>query len=89
MLAMRAGQPCVVHAVGGLKDTVTDGVTGFVFDGNNPAEQAENFVGCVLGAISTKQENPLQWNKICSSAARQRFSWPAAATDYMETLYQL
>ena len=31
MLAMRAGQPCLVHGVGGLKDTVEDGVTGFCF----------------------------------------------------------
>src|SRR6056300_946863 len=36
MLAMRAGQPCLVHAVGGLLDTVTDGSDGFVFSGDNP-----------------------------------------------------
>ncbi|GIX32005.1 MAG: glycogen synthase [Porticoccaceae bacterium] len=28
MLAMRRGQPCLVHAVGGLADTVRDGVDG-------------------------------------------------------------
>ena len=32
MLAMRDCQPCVVHAIGGLKDTVHDGVTGFTFE---------------------------------------------------------
>jgi starch synthase len=88
MLSMREGQPCVVHAVGGLKDTVTDGVTGFVFDGKSISEQAGNFVRCVVDAISLKQEHPAQWKKICSNAAVQRFSWPAAATRYMETLYQ-
>jgi starch synthase len=32
MLAMRAGQPCLVNRTGGLADTVTDGVDGFSFD---------------------------------------------------------
>lgn len=88
MLAMRAGQPCVVHAVGGLKDTVTDGVTGFVFDGNSPAEQAENFVNCVHDAIEFKQKKPPLWQKLCINAAEQRFSWSVAATTYRDTLYQ-
>ena len=87
MLAMRAGQPCVVHAVGGLKDTVSDGVTGFVFSGSTPQKQAENFVSCVQRAIAIKQEHPSQWQEICSNAANQRFSWPNAATTYLETLY--
>jgi len=88
MLAMRAGQPCVVHAVGGLKDTVIDGVTGFVFDGSTPLEQAENFAGTTKNALFIKQEKPLLWQKICSSAAAQRFSWPIAAQAYRDELYQ-
>jgi starch synthase len=87
MLAMRAGQPCVVHAVGGLKDTVIDRVTGFVFDGNTQAEQASRFVNCVLRAIAIREQDPSQWKKICSNAASQRFSWPVAARSYVETLY--
>ena len=87
MLAMRAGQPCAVHAVGGLKDTVIDGVNGFVFDGNTPAEQAQDFVNCVSGALSIKQENPSKWQKICANAAGQRFSWQAAAETYIKRLY--
>jgi len=89
MLSMRSGQPCVVHAVGGLKDTVKDGVTGFVFAGDTPAQQAENFVSSVRSAISTRQENPSQWQKICLNAADQRFSWEVAASDYRERLYHL
>jgi len=89
MLAMRAGQPCVVNAVGGLKDTVNDAITGFVFAGNTPAEQAQNFVNCVQAAITVKQENPSQWQKIRSNAADQRFSWKVAATSYRDRLYQI
>jgi starch synthase len=87
MLSMRAGAPCVVHAVGGLKDTVADCVTGFVFDGETPAQQAENFVSAVQRAILTKRENPSMWKKICSNAASQRFSWEVAATTYRQRLY--
>ena len=89
MLAMRAGQPCVVHAVGGLKDTVSDGVTGFVFAGNTPAQQAENFVSSVQDAILIRQEDPLQWKNICSNAAAQRFSWEVAANSYRKELYHV
>jgi starch synthase len=88
MLSMREGQPCVVHAVGGLTDTVQNAVTGFVFDGSSTSEQSKNFAACVIDAISLKQEQPKKWQKIRSNAAAQRFSWPLAATQYLETLYQ-
>jgi starch synthase len=87
MLSMRAGQPCVVHAVGGLKDTVKDLVTGFVFDGAKPADQAENFVASVRTAISIKQDEPKRWQEICANAGRQRFSWELSADTYIERLY--
>jgi starch synthase len=87
MLSMRAGKPCVVHAVGGLKDTVSDGVTGFVFDGNTPQQQAKNFVGSVRAAISMRRENPSKWQELCSNAADERFSWEVAASDYRQRLY--
>jgi starch synthase len=86
---MRAGHPCVVHAVGGLKDTVSDGITGFTFGGDTPAEQAENFVSAVQGALSIKLEEPSKWQQICSNAAAQRFSWEVAAMSYRQGLYQL
>jgi starch synthase len=89
MLAMRAGQPCAVHAVGGLKDTVSDAVTGFVFDGDTPAGQAENFVSCVQRALSVKQKKPSKWKKICSNAAEKRFSWEVAANTYNQKLYKV
>ena len=87
MLAMRAGQPCVVHGVGGLKDTVEDGTTGFVFGGAWPSEQAENFVHAVLAALYIKQHDPKRWQDISNNAARQRFTWDAAAQAYQEKLY--
>jgi starch synthase len=88
MLSMRAGQPCVAHAVGGLKDTITDDVTGFVFEGSTVAEQAEDFVSTVKRAISVKTINHKHWMEICAAAGRQRFSWKIAAETYRDELYQ-
>jgi len=87
MLAMRAGQPCVVHAVGGLKDTVKDGVTGFVFSGDTPARQAEDFLRTVLNAIEIKTTDQQRWQKICDNAKNERFSWDIAAKAYQQGLY--
>ena len=88
MLAMRDGQPCVVHAVGGLKDTVEHMVTGFVFDGETEKDQAENFVNTVHLALSIKQQDIPQWQNVCANAADQRFSWEVAAKTYAQELYQ-
>jgi starch synthase len=88
MLAMRVGQPCVVHAVGGLKDTVEHGVTGFVFAGDTVAAQAENFVSCVREALLVRQKEPSRWKKICATAAERRFSWQVAALNYQHKLYE-
>ncbi len=87
MLAMRAGQPCVVHAVGGLKDTVKDGMTGFVFKGDTPAQQAEDFVRTVLNAVAIKSTNQQRWQEICGNAKNERFSWDIAAKAYQQGLY--
>jgi len=88
MLAMRAGQPCVVHAVGGLKDTVKDGVTGFVFEGGTPAEQAKGFTVAVQRAISIRSMDQKRWQDICKNAKNERFSWVLAARTYQQGLYR-
>jgi starch synthase len=87
MLAMREGQPCVVHAVGGLKDTVRDGVNGFAFAGETPLEQAENFVSKVDHALALMASDAVAWERIRKRAAAERFSWAAAARKYDEELY--
>lgn len=87
MLAMREGQPCVAHAVGGLKDTVRHGVDGFLFEGQNLQEQMDQFVRTTLAAMTLKRTDPDQWRQICAKAAAARFSWPATARQYIEKLY--
>ncbi len=87
MLAMRAGQPCLVHAVGGLADTVEDGVSGFVFEGPTPAAQARALVEGVARALALRSEDPGAWEAMCQAAAARRFSWDLAAERTIETLY--
>ncbi len=88
MLAMRNGQPCVVHGVGGLYDTVEDGVNGFVFDGRTPLEQADGFVECVDSALKLRRDDPLHWQTIKNNAKAARFDWASAATNYVRLMYE-
>ena len=87
MLAMRAGQPCVVHGVGGLKDTVHNGSNGFVFHGESAKQQAEDFVTTVNRALQVKASYPELWQEIGKNAAAARFDWPAAAQQTIGKMY--
>ena len=87
MLAMRDGQPCVVHAVGGLRDTVIDGVNGFCFEGRDLEEQARNFIDTFRRAVHLYENDPEKWQQIKDGAARARFLWQDAAQQYLEQLY--
>jgi starch synthase len=88
MLAMRAGQPCVVHRVGGLKDTVTHEVNGFCFEGATVAEQAERFVTVCRQTMELRQAQPKRWQAIRRKAAAARFSWDDSAAAYLRRLYR-
>jgi starch synthase len=86
MLAMRSGQPCVVHAVGGLKDTVST-ATGFPFAGDSSRQQATNLIATVKRATDLKNGRAAQWKNIRKAAARQRFSWDVSAGRYARDVY--
>jgi starch synthase len=87
MLAMRAGQLCVVHGVGGLKDTVTDNVNGFVFDGLTSRDQASNFVARVTAALELRKFSAQRWRQMQQAAAAMRFDWNSSAAAYEQELY--
>ena len=87
MLAMRAGQPCVVHGVGGLRDTVEHQETGFVFSGNTAEAQADNFVAATREALDWRSDDPAGWKAMCERARRQRFSWKLCAERTVRELY--
>ncbi|XOV86274.1 MAG: glycogen synthase [Pseudomonadota bacterium] len=87
LLAMRAGQPCLVHAVGGLQDTVTDGKTGWTFAGDGPEQQARQLTRTFSRAYAEAQLNTNHYQRIRAAATAVRFSWNDAAREY-EELYQ-
>lgn len=88
MLAMRSGQPCVVHGVGGLHDTVESGVTGFVFAGKTTTDQASAFVDTVDRALRFRHDHPNRWQTMRKTAAAQRFDWASSARQYIEQMYE-
>lgn len=87
MLAMRAGQPCVVTATGGLKDTVTDNVTGWTVSGSNLAAQANALIDRFETAFTMAKNQTPRYREICRNASTARFRWGNAATRYINELY--
>jgi len=88
MLAMRSGQPCVAHAVGGLRDTIDPPHTGLLFSGDTPTAQADAFFASVRQACQLKVDAPDDWRAMSKAAAAQRFSWDVAAERYRTELYE-
>jgi starch synthase len=78
MRAQRYGVAPIVRRVGGLVDTVEDGVTGFVFDPYG----AEPLVGAALRGIDCYY-NPFEWRRMIQAAMGRDFSWQRAVAEYL------
>jgi starch synthase len=87
MLAMREGQPCLAHAVGGLKDTVRDGQNGFLFGGETVEEQVDGLIATCRKAVDLYLEKPEVWAGLRRGAAASRFPWSASVRAYERDLY--
>jgi len=87
MLAMRAGQPCLVHKVGGLRDTVKDRLTGFSFSGTDPASRADALVNTLQRALKMYLNYASSWKKMRKAATAERFSWADSIDTYLRQLY--
>lgn len=87
MLAMRAGQPCLVHSVGGLNDTVIDGVSGFGFSGGDGKVQGYNLLKRFEDVLTLAKLDPKKLQTISKAAAKARFSWRSVAEEYLASLY--
>ena len=87
MLAMRDGQPCVVHSIGGLKDTVHDNETGFGFSGDTPESLGQGFIDATLRAVALRRDDPAAFRRIQEAAFAARFLWSDSVRDYLKQLY--
>lgn len=87
MLAMRNGQPVLAHAVGGLCDTITDNVDGFLFSGDSLAAQSTHLLKRLTSVLSMREKNYDDFTHIISRARAHRFDWHDSATRYLSELY--
>jgi starch synthase len=79
MYSMRYGTVPVVNGVGGLLDTVTDGVTGFILRAYTPAALLE----ALNRALAAFEERPT-WQALQAAGMRQDFSWDRSAREYVK-----
>lgn len=89
MLAMRNGNPCLVHHTGGLKDTVEHMVTGFSFDGDSYDSKIKDMLEVFDQALDLWTNDRPQWKKIQANAKKMRFTWERSVDDYYSQLYQI
>lgn len=87
MLALRAGQPCLVHAVGGLKDTIHHLENGFTFTGDTIAAQQQQLVQVFEQALNVYANDKKRWQQLVSRAKKSRFSWQESIKRYLQELY--
>lgn len=79
MRAQRYGSPPIVRNVGGLADTVDDGVTGFSFEAYTPAafeEAGFRAVDCYLDTA--------EWSGMMQRGMARDFSWERSVATYID-----
>jgi starch synthase len=79
MRAQRYGVIPVVRRVGGLADTVEDGLTGFVFE----PYHADALLGAALRGLDC-YDNPAEWALMRRNAMGRDFSWERSVERYLE-----
>jgi starch synthase len=79
MRAQRYGALPVARRVGGLAETITDGVTGFLFDDFSPADMDR----ALERAVAVYGDQPVYVEHV-RAAMRRDFSWAEPAAQYLE-----
>jgi starch synthase len=82
MRAQRYGTIPVARRVGGLADTIEDGVTGFLFDDYTPAD----FMRAAMRAVDQFRETEA-WEEMMREAMTRDFGWERSAARYL-TVYR-
>jgi starch synthase len=88
MYSQRYGTPPIVHATGGLSDSVVDctpqtladgSASGFVFSGMT----ADNLYNAIQRAVSLYRERK-DWQALCRNCMSKDFSWETSAKAYLD-----
>jgi starch synthase len=85
MIAMRYGCIPLAHSVGGLKDSIINGESGFLFEDFTTA----SLIKVIKHAIHIYTTQPNEWNKIQKKAMRTNFSWKKSALIYAQQYLKL
>lgn len=85
MIAMRYGTLSVARATGGLKDTIKDGVDGYLFK-NYSSNDLEKRLKYAVGIW--KDRRPVH-NQMIEAAMKKDFSWEKSAQKYLALYEQL
>lgn len=83
LMALRYGALPVVHARGGLVDTVKDGETGFIFRGENRTAQILSFLSAVDRALSVISDTEVHHAMVIKAMA-ERFTWDETTEEYLK-----
>ncbi len=78
MRAQRYGAIPVARRVGGLSDSISDGVTGFLFDEYTPGALLE-----AVGRAVDRYADRTGWRKLVRAAMTQQFGWDRSAARYV------
>lgn len=79
MRAQRYGALPVARRVGGLADTVEDGVTGFLFD-----DYAPSALAAALERALALYADPVAWAERMKDAMRRDFGWARSVGEYQD-----
>ncbi len=78
MRAQHYGAVPVARRVGGLSDSIDDGVTGFLFDAYEPAALAD-----AIGRAVDSYADRTVWRKLVRAAMARQFGWDRSAEHYL------
>jgi glycosyltransferase involved in cell wall biosynthesis len=82
--AMASGLPCVGSAVGGIPETIVDGVTGLLVPPGDP-EKLAAAVNMLLDDLETRH----RMSDAARIVARERFTWPVLAASVASAYREL
>lgn len=85
LIAMRYGAVPIVHATGGLKDTVHNGQTGFTF----APDTADNFATAIHTAVKLYRTQPRRWTNYIKADMTANHSWDQSAKAYLKLYRRL
>lgn len=84
MIAMRYGAIPVARATGGLRDTIADGRTGFLF-----ADSSPNVMAATLRRAIAAFGHRGNWDDMQRTAMFEDFSWEKSAFQYADLYHRL